>query len=228
MHYKRAKTIIIKSPSDNDGQKRFLGYDWSTRKGSEGIKYITKQSTNVDENDDKTIDNIKKLSDIDTMLYNPKNLDDEKKINSIIKKHFNNELCSIDKSLKEFANLVNLKDLINFDKANFDMAINLSVKNKIILGGKLKAIGDIAFIETGSRPKGGVGLIDSGVLSLGGEHINNTNGTINLNNPKFVTEQFYNNSTRGKLKENDILLCKDGALTGKIAFLKDELNGKKL
>ena len=32
--------LIIKSPADNTANKRFLGYEWSSRKGDEGIKYI--------------------------------------------------------------------------------------------------------------------------------------------------------------------------------------------
>ena len=32
--------IIVKSPTDNTQMKKFLGYEWSKRKGQEGIKYI--------------------------------------------------------------------------------------------------------------------------------------------------------------------------------------------
>ena len=34
-------TVIITAPSDNKEQKEFLGYDWSNRKGNEGIQIIT-------------------------------------------------------------------------------------------------------------------------------------------------------------------------------------------
>ncbi|MDD7384958.1 MAG: N-6 DNA methylase [Actinomycetaceae bacterium] len=33
-------TLVITAPSDNKKQKEFLGYDWSNRKGSEGIKIL--------------------------------------------------------------------------------------------------------------------------------------------------------------------------------------------
>ena len=44
-HYALAQTnpqpvVIIKSPSDNKEQKQFLGYEWSSAKGNEGIKYL--------------------------------------------------------------------------------------------------------------------------------------------------------------------------------------------
>lgn len=34
------KTLIINAPSENAKQKEFLGYDWSNRKGAEGIQII--------------------------------------------------------------------------------------------------------------------------------------------------------------------------------------------
>ena len=80
----------------------------------------------------------------------------------------------------------------------------------------------IEIIESGNRPKGGVGNIEEGVFSLGGEHIHANNGYLNLSNPKYIPLEFYQNSTRGKIEENDILICKDGALTGKVAIVRKE------
>ena len=40
MTYKQ-NTIIIIAPSDNTKQKEFLGYDWSNRKGTEGIQILS-------------------------------------------------------------------------------------------------------------------------------------------------------------------------------------------
>ena len=39
MTYKQ-RTVVVIAPSDNAGQKEFLGYDWSSRKGAEGIQYV--------------------------------------------------------------------------------------------------------------------------------------------------------------------------------------------
>lgn len=80
-------------------------------------------------------------------------------------------------------------------------------------------------IESGSRPQGGVGHLVSGAYSLGGEHIDNSNGQLNLTTPKYVPFEFYNNAYRGKLLKNDVLICKDGALTGKVAIVRNELDG---
>jgi len=50
--------LIIKSPTDTEDRKRFLGYEWSSRKGGEGIKYIgsaTKSKEDEDEDEDEEL-----------------------------------------------------------------------------------------------------------------------------------------------------------------------------
>lgn len=221
-------TLIIKAPNDNEEQKKFLGYDWSNAKGNEGIKYITDVAASGD--DDETIENIKKISSIKTTLYDSAVLDNPEKLNFIIREAFDGKLKQFNENLKPYANLVNLRDCIDFRRASFDKAINLSAKSKVEITSKypMVKLGTLLnTIETGSRPNGGVGNLNEGALSLGGEHIHNTNGIINLVNPKFVSIEYYENNQKGRLKQNDILLCKDGALTGKIALLRDELNNRR-
>ena len=85
-------------------------------------------------------------------------------------------------------------------------------------------------IQTAKRPNGGVGNYTSGVLSLGGEHIDNTSGYVKLDTPKYVPYEFYEQykkQDKGIVKKNDILICKDGALTGKIALVRDEFENKE-
>src|SRR5205823_3411798 len=40
-----------------------------------------------------------------------------------------------------------------------------------------------------------------------------------LTSLKYVPESFYKTANRGILQANDILICKDGALTGKVAIV---------
>lgn len=77
----------------------------------------------------------------------------------------------------------------------------------------------LSSLESGSRETGGGSQLDEGVFSLGGEHIN-WDGTLNLENTKLISEEYYNSMNQGKLKINDILLVKDGATIGKTAILK--------
>ncbi len=79
-------------------------------------------------------------------------------------------------------------------------------------------LGDLIELETGKRAKGGA-LKKGKIASIGGEHILNT-GRINWKNIKFIPEDFYDKQlVQGKVKEGDILVCKDGATTGKVAFI---------
>jgi hypothetical protein len=69
--------------------------------------------------------------------------------------------------------------------------------------------------ESGKRPKGGIKEKDKGeAISLGGEQIN-TDGTVDLSKIPYVSYEFYESTSKGKVKDGDILICKDGALTGK-------------
>ncbi|APA83347.1 N-6 DNA methylase [Francisella tularensis] len=90
------KVVIVKSPNKNADIKKFLGYEWSSSKGSEGIKYLASQTAEIDsdveeelETDDKQVlENLQTINHINTPLYNPQNLADESKINSIIRANF--------------------------------------------------------------------------------------------------------------------------------------------
>ena len=79
-------------------------------------------------------------------------------------------------------------------------------------------LGNVAYFETGRRMKGGA-LENGEILSLGGEHISNS-GDIDLRKPKFISKEFYNGLSKGKLRDGDIIICKDGARTGKVACIK--------
>lgn len=81
--------------------------------------------------------------------------------------------------------------------------------------------------EAGSRPKGGINISDCGqALSIGGEQIGK-DGSLNLKKTPYVSYEYYESVNKGKIFDKDILLCKDGALTGKtcivnIADIKQE------
>jgi len=72
--------------------------------------------------------------------------------------------------------------------------------------------------ESGSRPKGGVKGIESGVPSLGGEHLD-SNGGFKFEKIKYVPKAFAAKMTRGRIQHGDILIVKDGATTGKTSFV---------
>ena len=76
----------------------------------------------------------------------------------------------------------------------------------------------LSFIESGSRPLGGVKNIEEGILSFGGEHVNWL-GQIEVKTPKYIPEKFHKNHRLTHTKLNDVLIVKDGATTGKIGII---------
>ena len=208
-HAQESKVLIVNAPSTSKERKQFLGYEWSSAKGREGIKYEGGETVN----------------DIITPLFDPQDLENGTKINTAIKRNFIGEITD---PLPEHCHYIKLTDMLNFSRVAFDKVIRLNPPQDIETQYPLVKLGDeIETIESGNRPKGGVENILSGAWSLGGEHIHPTTGRVDLSTPKYVPLAFYHGSKRGILRENDILLCKDGALTGKIALLRDELNGEK-
>ena len=73
---------------------------------------------------------------------------------------------------------------------------------------------------SGKRPKGGVAGITEGPLSLGGEHITWAGG-IDLQTPRRIPETFADSMAGAEIAVDDILVVKDGATTGKTAFVSN-------
>lgn len=80
-------------------------------------------------------------------------------------------------------------------------------------------------IESGKRDKGGA-LAEGEIPSLGGEYINNEGGII-WDNLKYISNTLFNSMKKGKLQLEDVILVKDGATTGKVAFV-DNLKYNKV
>ena len=68
-------------------------------------------------------------------------------------------------------------------------------------------------IETGKRPKGGVGSIHEGIPSIGAENIKGL-GYYDYSKTKFVTEEFANKMSKGEIKGYELLIYKDGGKPG--------------
>ncbi len=110
--------VIVNAPSSKDDVKKYLGYEWSNRKGSEGIKYI---GSNNDL--DNTLSKNKGIEKIKTPLFNQEDLYDDSKINSCIRNNYLNSSISENENIKK----VRLHKLLNFKKTVFDKSINISI-----------------------------------------------------------------------------------------------------
>ncbi|WP_382373635.1 N-6 DNA methylase [Gallibacterium melopsittaci] len=200
------KTLIITAPSDNAQQKAFLGYDWSNRKGAEGIQILQAGGK----------------------LYNPENRFADNTLAACVRYMFNDQMFNITPEQAEYAKILDTLDMLDFNRVYLNYALKTSAQKKIEIVSKypLVSIAEITItIESGKRPSGGVGQYNEGAYSLGGEHIGKDNGRLELNTIKYVPISFFNAAKKGIIQKHDILLCKDGALTGKVAIVRDELDG---
>lgn len=140
------KVLVVNAPSGKDEIKKYLGYEWSNRKGSEGIKYI---GVVANENDNILSKN-KGIEQIITPLFNQQNLFEEDKINSYIRNCYLEN--SIVKNNEKNIKYNNLLDLLNFNKTTFDKSISLNVAEKITV--KSKYVVDKLFNLTNDISKG--------------------------------------------------------------------------
>lgn len=130
------KVVIVKTGSKND-EKKFLGYEFSTRRGSEGIHPIQR---------DKTIDEC-------TMLYDPNSYENEKRASSYIYSAYKGEYKEIDETLKENISYARLVDMLDFERTGFKNTISLNIKKKVVIESKwdLQLLSEIIDVEYGTR-----------------------------------------------------------------------------
>ena len=170
------------------------------------------------------------------------------KLAHLIRQAFLEISSPIPQDLSPYAFKAKLIDMLDFSKVDFNKAISLNPINsqgkgkaqnpfenckfELVRISDLMQDNEIALdIQSAKRPKGGVGNYTEGALSLGGEHIDNKSGYVKMQTPKYVPMEFYEDfkkADKGIVRKNDILLCKDGALTGKVALVRDEFKNQSV
>ena len=103
----KTEVLIIKSPSDLKEQKKFLGYEWSNRKGDEGLKELH--------------------NPYQSQLFDRENPRNETKINVLIKNAFLQNTNQIPQELEKHALKARLVDMLDFSRAEFNKAITLNL-----------------------------------------------------------------------------------------------------
>ncbi len=94
-------------------------------------------------------------------------------------------------------------------------------KNDLPEGWELTSlISVLSQLDSGSRPKGGVKNIPSGIPSIGGEHLNSKGG-FNFEKIRYIPENYFSQMKKGKIQPGDTLIVKDGATTGKTSFVSN-------
>lgn len=206
------KIVTVKT-GEKDAEKQFLGYEFSNRRGSEGIHAIQRG---------KSIDECTHLFDMNTF-------DNPQKASTYIYRAFNGDTISeIDDSLKDNISRVNLLDMMTFDRVDFEKVINVKAKKKIKIESKYK-LEKIANIV--SYYSSGVTYSKSDVVAEDSHNIILTADNITLDNRLEIKKKIYLTNQKElskdkKLTKNDIFICfSSGSKShiGKFAFIDTDL-----
>ena len=120
------EVVVIRSPAATKEMKAFLGYEWSGAKGNEGIKYLGV----TNEKEDDELAHNKGIQHIGTPLFNPADFEDTAKLNTLIRTAFEKKPVIIPDNLKEFASLIPLHFMLDFNRVKFDKALKLATDKK--------------------------------------------------------------------------------------------------
>jgi len=145
------EVAVIRSPAATKEMKAFLGYEWSGAKGNEGIKYLGVTS----EKEDDELTHNKGIQHIKTPLFNPADFEDTAKLNTLIRTAFEKKPIIIPDNLKEFASLIPLHFMLDFNRVKFDKALKLTADKKIEIKSRypLVKLGEITEIISGQSPE---------------------------------------------------------------------------
>ncbi len=133
------QVVVVKS-GEKDVEKRFLGYEFSTRRGNEGIHAIQR---------DKDIDEC-------TQLFDVVGYDNPDKANTYIYRAFNGDYISeISENMRQHVVRLPLVDMLAFDRDSFEKNISLTAKKKVNYeliwkSSQIVSLSEIAVIEKGT------------------------------------------------------------------------------
>lgn len=118
--------IIIKAPNDNKEQKKFLGYEWSNKKGNEGLKelhspYLSPLFERDNPHNPNKLAHLIRQAFISTDMGGVRGLGREKASQI--------ESNPIPQDLSPYAFKAKLIDMLDFSKVDFNKAISLNPTN---------------------------------------------------------------------------------------------------
>ena len=125
------KIVVVDSPISKNkkdkSEQEFLGYNWSTAKGREGIHCIIDDDSSEDDTD---IDR-ERIKRIKTPLFNPLDFSDKTKVNTIIRNNYSGIETPIPEQIQKHVRFTPLINMIDFNQTSFDVAINIVPQHQI-------------------------------------------------------------------------------------------------
>lgn len=203
--YDFQKTVIVKSGSEINDQKEYLGYTFEGDRGSEGIKIINYGGK----------------------LFDETNYDNPEKANFYIRNAIKNvDIENISRTQENNIFIYSLADLVVFKQVVFDKIIkeNPEAKFKIESKFQLVKLDSVSTIIKGVTfgSNDPVNYETSNII-LTADNIS-LDGKFQLNKQIFLSESFKIEESK-KLIKNDIFICfSSGSINhlGKVAFISDD------
>lgn len=199
------KTLIVKSPDDKNEERAFLGYSWSNRRGQEGIK----------------------IENEGGLLYAPQDRQAHGTIAAGIRDAFNETVPTIETGA-EYARYLPLRDLIDFSRAKFDMAINIERQAKTGFTSRhaLVPLSECAEIVRGvTYDKGDQVTARTSRVILTADNIT-LEGELLVQKEVFLRNSFEPDA-RKELKKGDCFICLSSGSrqhVGKVAYIDHDLH----
>lgn len=206
------QTVLIKV-GEKQAEKDFIGYEFSSRRGHEGIKMYR------DENGKPT-----------TKLYDDENHLNEEKANSYVYRAFLGEQKDIVEDLQNNLTIFDLADLIDFKNLVFEKAISLGAKKKVEIKSKWSSVKLASEYEIDSgtnAPQHKSHFSESSsIYFIRASHLNSvySDGYLNTSNVDKLTKSAIESLKLKKFPKNTIVFPKSGQSvnTNNIAMLPSE------
>ena len=125
-------TVIVKAPTENKEQKDFLGYDWSNRKGNEGIQIIKTGG----------------------QLYNDKDRMAMGTLASVIRNSFKDDFPLLNEEQQKTTSVVSTKDMLDFSRFSFNKSLRLACDKRGTIESRypVSSLGEVCNVIIGGTP----------------------------------------------------------------------------
>ncbi|MCI8467777.1 MAG: N-6 DNA methylase [Bacilli bacterium] len=198
---------VIVNTGQKKEEKKFLGYEFSERRGHEGLKWLPSG----------------------TKLYNENNQLDKTKANSYIYNIFNNKVNEIDEKLTKNIHYEYIYNLFEYGTSKFDKKINLNKKAKLQMNfdtnfsteklGKL-----VELIKGVNYKKEQQTYLETDNAILTADNVS-LNGELNIRKKVYI-DGAINLDNQKKLIKDDIFMCFSSGSkkhVGKCAYISENL-----
>lgn len=236
------ETTIVTKMGDNQDEKNFLGYHFSNRRGQEGITVYGRSSLVISP---VAAANLLKaglttpplyLADFIRASFGGEHVADLLNAQEAVLAAFPEAIRLDLEPLHAGTHAVPTESLLAI--ADNSVVINPVWENSTpgevldftALDLPVQTVGQLIkathlTVNSGKRPEGGVKRIRNGVLSLGGEHIDEQKGRLTVENAMYVPQDFYDDErwVKAHVELSDVLVCKDGVRSGKLAIATSDI-----